>query len=52
MLAFLLFTALLIAIYGMFHKIWNKRRDKRDALEPGTLDQITYIAVLELTLSS
>lgn len=52
MLAFLLFTALLIAIYGMLHKIWNKRRDKRDALEPGTLDQITYIAVLELTLSS
>jgi MFS transporter, ACS family, allantoate permease len=39
MLAFLLFTALLIAIYGTLHKIWNKRRDKRDALEPSTFDQ-------------
>ena len=49
MLAFLLFTALLIAIYGTLHKIWNKRRDKHDALEPSTFDQITYITVLELT---
>jgi uncharacterized membrane protein len=50
MLAFLLFTALLITIYGMLHKIWNKRRDKRDALEPGMYYQITYIVISELTL--
>lgn len=42
MLAFLLFTALLIAIYGMLHKIWNKRRDERDALEPGMYYRISY----------
>lgn len=40
MLAFLLFNALLITTYGMLHKIWNKRRDKRDTLEPGGFDQI------------
>ncbi|RFU30475.1 hypothetical protein B7463_g5877, partial [Scytalidium lignicola] len=38
MLAFLIFTAILIAIYGMIHKIWNTRRDKRDAIQPeGTI---------------
>ena len=33
MLAFLIFTALLLACYGVLHRVWNTRRDKRAAVE-------------------
>lgn len=33
MLAFLVLTAILLIIYGMLHKLWNTRRDKRAAVE-------------------
>ncbi|GAM44126.1 hypothetical protein TCE0_060r19500 [Talaromyces pinophilus] len=49
MLAFLLFTALLIAIYGTLHKIWNKRRDKRDALEPSVSHHIENEEFIDIT---
>ncbi|KAF7560364.1 hypothetical protein G7046_g3780 [Stylonectria norvegica] len=39
MLAFLIFTAILIGCMGLLHKIWNTRRDKRDAAEPEVAQQ-------------
>lgn len=31
MLAFLVFTAILISCLGLIHKLWNKTRDEKDA---------------------
>ena len=33
MLAFLLFTMILLASYGLIHKMWNMKRDKQDAID-------------------
>ncbi|KAJ4375339.1 hypothetical protein N0V83_002425 [Neocucurbitaria cava] len=33
MLAFLVFTMILIAVMGIIHWSWNKKRDKQDALD-------------------
>lgn len=33
MLAFLVFTAILLAALGLIHKIWNKRRDQKDTTD-------------------
>ena len=37
MLAFLAFTALLIALIGSIHMVWNKRRDAKDASDAESL---------------
>ncbi len=34
MLAFLIFTGILISIMGLIHRAWNVGNDKRDALDP------------------
>ncbi|KAH7137833.1 permease of the major facilitator superfamily [Dactylonectria macrodidyma] len=34
MLAFLIFTAVLIGCMGLLHKTWNNNRDKKDATDP------------------
>lgn len=33
MLAFLILTAILLGLYGLIHKIWNTRRDRRASAE-------------------
>jgi len=33
MLAFLIFTIILLATIGLIHSLWNSKRDKQDALD-------------------
>ncbi|KIX03823.1 uncharacterized protein Z518_07376 [Rhinocladiella mackenziei CBS 650.93] len=50
MLAFLIFTAILIVALGSIHKMWNVRRDKREALEPeGSVPHIENEEFADLT---
>lgn len=48
MLAFLLFTALLIAALGLTHKFWNTKRDKQLELDEASRFQFPRCIVVWL----
>ncbi|KAL4783700.1 major facilitator superfamily domain-containing protein [Aspergillus varians] len=55
-LAFLLFTAILIAVYGTLHAVWNRQRDRADAVQPGNaitdIDNEEFVDLTDFQLKS
>jgi hypothetical protein len=50
MLAFLLFTILLLAFTGLLHKFWNKKRDKQEAIDAQSMWLFFLLLSLKLMI--